>query len=265
MTAQVGELSGAWNFRDVAEITAIRPGLLYRSSQLSQLSDDGRAVFRRLRITDVADLRSHQEVQRQGTGQVPDGVAVHLLPFHPDDPSNDAPHESTFQRVMSESVEGEDPAIAARRYMTEVYEEFPTLPGAHSAVREVISLLGQERPVLAHCFAGKDRTGFTVATVLEAVGVDRDRIFEDFLASNGAIPSLRNRIMESVRARAQEAPEMITYAEARLTDEVLGVREEYLAAAWQKLDEAYGSVSGFLDAAGVSAEELTALRAGLVG
>ncbi|MUM29759.1 tyrosine-protein phosphatase, partial [Mycolicibacterium sp. CBMA 295] len=66
----LGELSGAWNFRDVAGETAIRPGLLYRSSQLSQLSEDGRAVFRRLGITDVADLRSHQEVQRQGSGQV---------------------------------------------------------------------------------------------------------------------------------------------------------------------------------------------------
>ncbi|MFV8048259.1 tyrosine-protein phosphatase [Mycobacterium sp. 48b] len=266
MTAQLGELSGAWNFRDVAEITAIRPGLLYRSSQLSQLSDDGREVFRRLGITDVADLRSHQEVQRQGTGQVPYGVAVHLLPFHPDNGSNqDAPHENTFQRVMSESAEGEDIATSARRYMTEVYEEFPTLPGAHSAVREVISLLGQERPVIAHCFAGKDRTGFTVATVLEAVGVDRDRIIADFLASNGAIPALRNRIMESVRARAQEAPEMITFAEARLTDEVLGVREEYLAAARKKLDEAYGSMGGFLDAAGVSAEDLTTLRTRLLG
>ncbi len=149
--------------------------------------------------------------------------------------------------------------------MTEVYEEFPTLPGARGAVREVISLLGQERPVIAHCFAGKDRTGFTVATVLEAVGVDRDRIIADFLASNSAIPALRNRIMESVRARSQEAPEMVTYAEARLTDEVLGVREEYLAAAWKKLEEAYGSVGGFLGAAGVSAEDLAALRSGLLG
>jgi protein-tyrosine phosphatase len=263
---ELGELSGAWNFRDVAEETAIRPGLLYRSSQLSQLSDDGRAAFRRLGIGDVADLRSHQEVQRQGSGQVPDGVAVHLLPFHPDSSSNqDAPHENTFQRVMSESAEGEDVAIAARRYMTEVYEEFPTLPGAHTAVREVISLLAQQRPVIAHCFAGKDRTGFTVATVLETVGVDRDRIIADFLASNGAIPALRDRIMDSVRARSVDAPEILTYAEARLTDEVLGVREEYLDAAWRKLDAAYGSVGGFLEAAGVPAQDVAALRSNLLG
>ncbi|QRY52840.1 tyrosine-protein phosphatase [Mycolicibacterium septicum] len=266
MTAQLGELSGAWNFRDVAEITGIRPGLLYRSSELSRLSDIGREEFRQIGITDVADLRSGREVQRHGPGQVPDGVSIHLLPFHPDDSSNqDAPHESTFQRVMSESPGDEDVSESAKRYMTEVYEEFPTLPGAHIAVRQVISLLSQERPVIAHCFAGKDRTGFTVATVLHAAGVDNDLVIADFLRSNDAISPLRERILENVRNRAEGTPEVITFAEARLTDEVLGVREDYLAAAWKKLDAAYGSVGGFLDAAGVSAEDLAALRSGLLG
>lgn len=259
------QLPGAWNFRDVAQETGIRPGLLYRSSQLSRLSDDGRAIFRSLGITDVADLRSHQEVQRQGPGQVPDGVEVHLLPFHPDDASSqDAPHESTFQRVMAESAGDEDVTASARRYMTEVYEEFPTLPGAHTAVRQVISMLSAQRPVIAHCFAGKDRTGFTVATVLEAVGIDADRIIADFLLSNEAIAPLRERIMDSVRSRSDETPEIVLFAEARLTDEVLGVREEYLAAARTKLDEAYGSVAGFVEAAGVTTDDLAALKRALV-
>ncbi|BBX32947.1 MULTISPECIES: tyrosine-protein phosphatase [Mycolicibacterium] len=258
-------LSGAWNFRDVAETAGIRPGLLYRSSELSRLTDDGREEFRELGITDVADLRSHQEVERRGPGQVPYGVTVHLLPFHPDDDSNqDAPHESTFQRVMAESQGDDDVSVSARRYMTEVYEEFPGLPGAHNAVRQVISLLGAKRPVIAHCFAGKDRTGFTVATVLSAVGVERDAVITDFLRSNDAIVALRERIMESVRARADSA-EVITFAEARLSDEVLGVREEYLDAAWRKLEDAYGSVDGFVKAAGVTPEELTAVRDALLG
>lgn len=259
-------LSGAWNFRDVAETTGIRRGVLYRSSELSRLTDDGRDTLRELGITDVADLRSNQEVQRRGPGQVPNGVAVHLLPFHFDyDADQDAPHEHTFQRVMSESPNGEDVTAAAKRYMTEVYEEFPELPGAHTAVRQVISLLAAGRPVIAHCFAGKDRTGFTVATVLSAAGVDRDAVVTDFLRSNDAVPTLRERIMELVRARSSQMPKVLTFAEARLTDEVLGVREEYLAAAWSKLESAYGSVGGFVEAAGVSPSDLAALRASLVG
>ena len=59
------ELSGAWNFRDVAETTGIRPGLLYRSSEISRLDEAGRGVISRLGITDVADLRSPVEVDRR--------------------------------------------------------------------------------------------------------------------------------------------------------------------------------------------------------
>ncbi|CDO08404.1 protein-tyrosine-phosphatase [Mycolicibacterium cosmeticum] len=258
------ELPGAWNFRDVAEQTGIRPGLLYRASELSKLTDDGGRRLAELGIADVADLRSHREVQRRGPGNVPDGVQIHLLPFHFDDDSEqDAPHESTFQRVMSESPADEDVTESAKRYMAEVYEEFPALPGAQTAVRQVISLLADERPVLAHCFAGKDRTGFTVATVLEAVGVDRDTILGDFLRSNDAIPALRERILEQVRARAGETPEVITFAEARLTDEVLGVRQEYLEAAWRVRDEKYGSLGGFLDVSEVTPEQIDRLRAAL--
>jgi protein-tyrosine phosphatase len=258
------ELSGAWNFRDVAEQTGIRPGLLYRASELSRLTDDGGQRLVELGILDIADLRSHREVQRRGPGHVPGGVEVHLLPFHFDDDSEqDAPHESTFQRVMSESPADEDVAESAKRYMAEVYEEFPALPGAQTAVRQVITMLADNRPVLAHCFAGKDRTGFTVATVLEAVGIDRDAILTDFLRSNEAIAPLRERILEQVRDRAGESADVITFAEARLTDEVLGVREEYLDAAWRVRDEKYGSLGGFLDVAEVGPEQIERLRAAL--
>jgi protein-tyrosine phosphatase len=260
----IGELSGAWNFRDVSEETGVRPGRFFRSSELSQLSDDGRDVLRRLGITDVADLRSPRELERQGPGAVPAGVEVHLLPF-PDVSAVDgeAPHEATFQKMMSEKPDDEDVAVAARRFMIEEYLRFPTLGGAQRAVRQVVSLLADERPVITHCFAGKDRTGFTVATVLEAVGVDRDSILADFLRSNDAVPQLRKRILESVRDRS-ETPEVVTFAEARLTDEVLGVREEYLAAARRSIEANYGGVRGYFTAAGVTEEDVARLRVALL-
>ena len=155
--------------------------------------------------------------------------------------------------------------MAAARFMTEEYERFPSLPGAQTAVRQVISMLADERPVIAHCFAGKDRTGFTVALVLETVGVHRDAIVADFLRSNDAVPQLRERILESIRNRAEETttPEIVTFAEARLTDEVLGVREEYLAAAKRTIDAEYGSTAGYLEALGVTADQVSRLRQAL--
>lgn len=259
-------LAGAWNFRDVAELTGVRPGRFFRSSELSALSDDGRRRFAELGITDVADLRSPREVERRGSSQVPGGVAVHSLPF-PDlsAADGDGPHDASFHKMMTEKPDDEDVAAAAARFMVEEYERFPRLRGAQRAVQQVVTLLADGKPVLTHCFAGKDRTGFTVATVLEAVGVDRDAIMADFLRSNEAVDELREQILASLRDRARETPEVMTFAEARLTNEVLGVREEYLDTARRTMLDAYGSLSGYLEAAGVTADDLTRLRTVLRG
>jgi protein-tyrosine phosphatase len=262
------KLNGAWNFRDVADATGLRPGRFFRSSELSTLQQDGRDELRRLGITDVADLRSPREVERRGQGQVPDDVAIHSLPF-PDlaeDTDDEAPHEHSFTRMLTKEPGDEPVTDAAIRYMTEEYRRFATLGGARNAVRQVISLLGSGRPVITHCFAGKDRTGFTVAVVLEALGVERDAILADYLRSNDAVPELRTRILDMVNERAgsELTPEAVMFAEARLSDEVLGVREEYLVAARDTIDDAYGSLEAFLRETGASPADVDALRTALM-
>jgi protein-tyrosine phosphatase len=262
------ELGGAWNFRDVAEEAGIRPGQFFRSSELSGLDDGGRSALASFGITNVADLRSDREVERRGAGQVPDGVVIHRLPFQElSKPGAGAPHEDAFEKMVIDKSDGEDVAVAAGRFMTEEYQRFPTLPGAHFAVRQVISLLADGNPVITHCFAGKDRTGFTVATVLEAVGVDRDAILADFLRSNDAVPRLRVSILQSLRNRTEavSTDEIFTFAEARLNEEVLGVREEYLDAAWQTIDADYGSLANYLESVGVTTTQLDRLRSNLIG
>jgi len=234
----VRDLQGAWNFRDVADTTGVlRPGRLFRSGELSELADEGRDELRRLGISDVADLRSRSEVLRHGPGLVPDGVNIHLLPipdFPPDDanPDGEAPHEHAFRRL---------------------FDQRP--------------LLADGRTVLAHCFAGKDRTGFTVALVLEAAGVDRDAIVADFLTSNQAVPMLRERILDTIRQRSDVdmTPELLSTTEARLSEEVLGVRAEYLDAARRTIDDNFGSLDGYFRSAGITEAEVDRLREALLG
>lgn len=276
--AAVRELPGAWNFRDVADgATALRPGLLFRSSELSRLHDEGRATLRRLGIADVADLRAAREVARRGPGLVPDGVEIHLLPFpdladhgaEADETDGAAPHEEAFQRMLTDESDGSEESVneTAVRFMTDEYRQFPTRNGAQRALRQVISLLAAGRPVLTHCFAGKDRTGFVIATVLEAIGVDRDTIVADFLRSNDAVPELRARIYEMIQQRGDTelTPEVVTFTEARLSDGILGVRPEYLAAARQTIDDEFGSLDAYLNDAGITAADVDRLRGALLG
>ncbi|MGB3356984.1 MAG: tyrosine-protein phosphatase [Mycobacterium sp.] len=265
--ASVGdELSGAWNFRDVSEQTGIAPGRFFRASELSKLDDDGRSALAGYGVTDVADLRTLRELEKHGAGLVPAGVDIHHLPFVETSVSDgEAPHEYAFQRMMTEKPSDESVGDAAARYMTEEYGRIAAAPLARQAVHRVVTLLGSERKVLAHCFAGKDRTGFTIAVVLEAAGVGRDAIMADYLRSNVAVPQLRESILANVRARAAEMPEVLELAEARLTESVLGVREEYLETARRTLDNEYGSLRGYLEASGVTDADVDRLRAALNG
>jgi len=40
-------------------------------------------------------------------------------------------------------------------------------------------------PVPIHCSAGKDRSGIAVVLILEALGVDRETIMQEYLLTNG--------------------------------------------------------------------------------
>lgn len=276
MTTDTSVLSGAWNFRDVAETVnsygvSLKPGMLLRSSELTRLDGDGREVLRRFGIFDVADLRSPGEVKRHGVGRVADDVVIHRLPFpdfKPVDPDADAdaPHESAFKLLMEDRRSDESVDDAAKRYMVKEYQKFARYKGARQAVHTVIGLLGQGHPVIAHCFAGKDRTGFTVSMTLAAIGVPREAIVADYLRSNDAITQLRERVVENYQARVADGlePEEMTYPEARLSEEVLGVREEYLHAVRRQVDETYGSLQDYLRAAEVTDADVDRLRAALL-
>jgi protein-tyrosine phosphatase len=258
------ELSGAWNFRDVSEQAGVAPGRFFRASELSKLDGAGRSTLARYGITDVADLRTLDELERHGTGLLPPGVDIHHLPFVESAASDgESPHEHAFKRVMTDKPSTESVEQAAARYMTEEYMRFAAAPLAQRAVHRVVTLLGSGNRVLAHCFAGKDRTGFTIAVVLEAAGVGREAIMADYLRSNAAVPQLRESILAALRERAAQVPELLDVAEARLTDSVLGVREEYLDSARRALDDEFGSLGEYLQGAGVTDRDLARLRAAL--
>ncbi|OBF27623.1 tyrosine-protein phosphatase [Mycobacterium sp. ACS4331] len=265
------ELSGGWNFRDVSTSTsqAIAPGRLFRAGELSQLDDTGVQQLRALGVTDVADLRTAIEVEKHGADLVPHGVVVHLLPFVEVVVSidGDAPHENAFSRLMTEKPDEESVFDAAQRYMTEEYTRFAKAPGAARAVNRMVTLLAGGSSVLTHCFAGKDRTGFSVAVILEAAGLDRDTVMADYLASNAAAPRLRELIMERIAKRFNgEIPdEAREFTEARLSDDVLGVRAEYLEAALRTIEADFGSVEGYVRSTSVSDEDLARLRTALRG
>ena len=100
---------------------------------------------------------------------------------------------------------------------------------------------------------------------LEAAGVAPDAILADYLRSNDAVGQLRESILATMRTREGMTDEVVSFAESRLTDEVLGVREQYLASARRVLDETHGGLAGYLVAAGVTDDDVSRLRGRLLG
>ena len=87
-------------------------------------------------------------------------------------------------------------------------------------VRTVID--PERRPVLFHCTAGKDRTGWAATILLLAAGVDEAGAMEEFLAVNPAVRVTFAPLLEQLAAVGGD-PELLR--------PLLEVRAEYLQAA----------------------------------
>ena len=258
-------ISGTFNYRDVGGLRTaggakIRTGVLLRSAQLCRLDARGHDTLRRLGVATVHDLRGPGEAARMGSDLLPEGVRLEVTPFHPDVGAG-APHESgaADAATEAESGSGRAPHEAGTTGghpldLLGVYAEFPTMPLAGIAIEAMArSLARGDGAVLVHCAAGKDRTGWAVATLLRAVGVDEDDIMADFLLSNEAADALAADMARSYGTGATIAPDL------------LGVRSDYLTAGTDAMRERYGGLDGYLAAIGITPELRAALHTRLLG
>jgi protein tyrosine/serine phosphatase len=103
--------------------------------------------------------------------------------------------------------------------------------------------------VLVHCAAGKDRTGLVVLMLLALAGVAAEDIAADHALSNERLRPLWARlgVADQVTAVAELATRHGTTAEASLLETLAAVDAE-----------------AYLRAAGVSADDLAAVRARLL-
>jgi protein-tyrosine phosphatase len=93
-------------------------------------------------------------------------------------------------------------------------------------------LLACDAPLVFHCTAGKDRTGLAAALILLALGVSRDDVMHDYLLTN-----------HYLKVRHADAPGVPADVLLLLNQ----VREEFLGAAFEVIDQLHGSVDGYLE------------------
>ena len=134
------------------------------------------------------------------------------------------------------------------------YREFISLPSAQREFGKMFVALGnmQEVPALFHCTTGKDRTGWAAAAFLTLMGVPKETVYQDHLRSN-----------DYILPAYQEATDGFVAAggEAEIPKAILGVKKEYLDAAFDQMESEYGSIDQyFSDALGIDANQQQAMR-----
>jgi protein-tyrosine phosphatase len=236
------KLTGATNFRSLGGLPAaagrrVRPHVLMRADRLAGLVDHDWATLERTGLATICDLRSEAE-----RAEHPNSLPAHFSSVREMhcDVRNDLRADPALTRLLLD-----DPsARGAERVMVEIYRRFPRYMGGTLAAI-VDRLLEGGAPLLVHCSAGKDRTGFVVAMLLHALEVPEPLIRADYLASRrwpGADshrPALEARLGEFI-----PAPEL-----RATVDTVLDVRDVYLDAAIDAVHAEFGSIDRFLESA----------------
>ncbi|MFJ8578780.1 tyrosine-protein phosphatase [Micromonospora sp. NPDC093277] len=264
MAARDWELVGAPNARDLGGLPAadgrrVRPGRLIRTAALGRLTDDDLPVLGKLAPACVVDLRHGSEQAVAPPDRlVGDPRVVHLPVYDPAHPV----FTYVSAVLLGHDLEAYDELAreGMPAAMAAIYRWFVSGTTARAGFGAAVRLAadGANLPLLFHCSAGKDRTGWLSVVLLTALGVDEAVIRGDYLRHNELTESLREVLLAAMtRQRSDLDP-----AVAR---PLLEVRPEYLDAAYDEVRRVHGSFGAYLrDGLGVTDGTVAALRANLL-
>ncbi len=260
---RVIHLKGTSNTRDIggyqtSDLRTLRWRQIIRSENLSRLTASDFQKLEEIGVKTVIDLRTDREHDQSPTVWLGDNPPRF---FH--FPIGDA-HNDWFKaqrKMMKRSSFTEKHAL---EHMVEGYRMIAE-EGPPSLQKLMDLVLDQSNwPILIHCNAGKDRAGVAVTLILEALGVDRETIMEEFLLTNEISRTKEKAIFISKERKISGRGEKLRRGpSASAWFPIVGVQPEMLEAFYASVDEQYGSMDAFLTEIGVDQEARRALAASL--
>ena len=221
-------LTGASNFRDLGGYETedgmkLKKGLIYRSDNLSHLSEGDLKKINQIGIKTVCDFRSDIELN-----EFPSPFSEKTLPVLKHIPIKTLGTKDLRELSIRDDVTSEEMAKEMQHhYVLYVHQH-------KKKYRDFINLVAfEEIPLVFHCFAGKDRTGFGALLYLGLLGVKKETIIEDYLLTNkyfkGPI------INEDWRDTSSEKLKPLFEA-----------RVDYINAAFSEIYLSYNSIEDFV-------------------
>ncbi|WP_158834766.1 tyrosine-protein phosphatase [Streptomyces sp. NRRL S-350] len=258
-------LRGAVNARDLggyrtADGRVLRHGVALRSDGLNHVTADDLRPLGALGLRQVVDLRSIGEVRAAGLDRLPGGVTLHHLPLL----ASAFDIHLMVRNALADSSPQRQRALlgggGAAALMTGLYRWFVTDRVARERFAALLRLLAAPdgTPLLFHCSAGKDRTGWAAALLLTALGVDRETVLADYLLTNERSAPAVARVLDDFGARGlMREPELLL--------PVFRADGGYLDAAFAEVEAGWGGFDPFWrEGLGLDDEVLAGLRVNLL-
>jgi protein-tyrosine phosphatase len=231
---RVLNFEGISNFRDLGGYPAVggkqvKWGVLYRSATLADSTPADLQGLERLQLAALIDFRSAAEKQEE-PNRLPEPAAFRVVEIPTLDEGNKALVGEIMERIESGNFDGFDPDQSMMTANRQFASEFT--PQFRQFIHTVLEANGE--PVLWHCSAGKDRTGFAAAILLRILGVPEDLVMRDYMASKQhALDARRSQLMLLRIFKGKEAADKLSV--------MMGVEEDWLAAAFEEIDSTWGS------------------------
>jgi protein-tyrosine phosphatase len=223
-------LQGAANFRDLGGYTTtdghhVKWGEIYRSADISKLTDTDLAVLKGRRITYDVDLRGHQE-SAKAPDRLNPGTDYVLCPAGSDGLNNWMKDIAHAKANTGDSL------------MIAYYRKTDSLAARYKPFFDKLLGLPADQSLVFHCTAGKDRTGIGAALLLYSLGVPYDTIMKDYLATN------YYRTGENQKAITG----MVNYMhiDKDVATDMLQAKKVYLDTTFDTIKQQYGSIDNFL-------------------
>src|SRR3546814_227126 len=192
----------------------------------------------------VAVLRFPDEIRSAVFPWVDPGRPVRILMENGE--AGDAPHHAFFTASL-------DTIDDVHRLYASFYAGLPGDSRYQSLIRRAFqAFAAADGPVLVHCSAGKDRTGFLSALLLRLLGAGSTDILADYMISNSASAkaALRPEIERRFAVHGRPAPR------DAILEAILGVSPAYLEASFAAIVAAEGSIAAYLAAIDIDADQI---------
>lgn len=257
---RVIHLDGTANTRDIggyltSDLNMLRWRQIIRSENLSRLTASDFQKLEEIGLKTVIDLRTDKEHDRSPTRWLGDNPP-RFFHFPVGDSSNEWFNATRKMMKRNKFTKKQSSELMVEGYRMIVEEG----PPSYKKLMEVV--LDQSNwPILIHCNAGKDRAGVAVTLILEALGVDRETIMEEFLLTNEIARIAEKAVLLSKQSKRQRRNGRGPSASAWFP--FIGVQAEMLEAFYTSVDEKYGSMDAFLTEMGVDQDARRTLAASL--